>query len=658
MKIIVRKSILFILLVDAALCFSQTGPADTIHHLKEAEVTANRLTNFSSGNKIQEIDSAALSQHSTSTLADLLVDQSQVFIKSYGMGSLASPSMRGSGAGHTAVLWNGFNLTSPMYGQLDFALVPVNFLNSIKLQYGGSGALWGSGAVGGTIHLNNIPEFDKGISAGATVGYGSFDDRQQSAEFSVSNKKFISSTKIFNHDAANDFSFINTAQFGMPEQKLANAELKQYGLLQENYFKIKEGQKLSFRLWYQFNDRNIPASMTVGTSKANQKDEFYRGTLNWQLTKEKISVFVRTAYFGELLIYNDPLISLKSNSHSKSFISEAESKIRISVCQFINIGVNNTYYEGVSKNIDNVNTPYNYIKNPFQNRTSFFSSYRINNKKDTWKGTATVRQELVSTGQEPLTGSAGFEGWLFKEIRLRGSTSKNYRLPDFNDLYWTPGGNPNLLPENGMSEELGLAFIHCTDNFSVEAEVTGFSNKVDNWIMWLPNNYGIPTAKNVLSVWARGSEYDLKLYYTINKVKLNLTANYQFILSTNEKVSAGAEASLNKQLIYAPAEKAIISTGIEYKGFGFSFSYNYVGYRYTSADNYLYLEPYHLYNADLNKTFTFSHLKLKIFLRVNNIMDRSYQAIAYYAMPGRYYHGGLSINFNKLNKNPNKNDEH
>lgn len=653
MKPFFKKLLLFVSLADAAFCFSQTNRIDTVHNLPEAEVVAGRLADFSSGNKIQEIDTNVLAVNNINTLADLLTHQSQVFIKSYGMGGLASSSFRGSGASHTTVLWNGFNLTSPMYGQLDLALVPVNFMNTVKLQYGGSGALWGSGAIGGTIHLNNAAEFDKGFSVAATYSYGNFEDKQQNIEVTVSRKKFISVTKLFNHDAKNDFPFVNVAQFGMPEQKMSNTELKQYGILQENYFKIREDQKLNFRLWYQFNDRNIPASMTVGAGKANQKDEFYRYVLEWQLTKEKFFVFVRSAYFDEFLDYTDPLISLESNSHSRSFITEAESKIRIASGQSINMGVNNTYSEAVSKkHIKEVVTS-DYIKSPFQNRTSFFGSYKINNKKSTWIGTATLRQEFVSNGQSPLAASLGLEGWMFKKLRSRVSASKNYRLPTFNDLYWTPGGNPNLVSEKGISQELGLAFIHRANTFSLEAEATAFSNNVDNWIIWLPDKYGIWSPENVLSVWARGLEYDLKLSCIINKVKLNLGAHYHFVLSTNERIKSGSEASLNKQLIYVPPQKAIINTGVEYKGFRLSFSYNYIGYRYTTSDNAQYLKPYHLGNADISKTFIVSGMSLKAFVQINNIWNESYQVVAYYAMPRRYGQAGITVSFNHPNKKYN-----
>jgi vitamin B12 transporter len=638
-----KKLFLFFFCNSVCLfCQAQKNLTDSTHHISEVQVSANRLQHFSLGSKVENIDTSILKRYSPNTLADLLSSESQVFIRSYGIGSLASPSFRGTSASQTAVLWNGFNLSGPTNGQLDFALVPIAFLDNVKLQFGGSGALWGSGAVGGTVHLSNTSEFDKGLILNTGLNYGSFGDKEQNIGLTISKKRFITSTRIFNHDAKNDFPFINTAQFGKPEQKLLNAELTQHGLLQENYFKINEVQKLSLRFWYQFNDRNIPASMTEGKSQANQKDEFYRSALEWQLDKEKISVFVRTAYFDEYIKYIDPSISLISNNHTKSFIAEAESKIRLSDNHTFNFGINNTHNSAFAKD---------YLNNPVQNKIALFGCYRINNKKQTIRGTTTFRQEFVSNGIKPFTASAGIESWPLKKIRLRGNAAKTYRLPTFNDLYWTPGGNPDLLPESGFSQELGLAIIHFGNKLSLEAEASAFSNKVDNWIIWLPNNLGNYTPQNILSVWSRGIEYDLKNNYNLGKINLSIKAKYQFIFSTNEKISEGGDiSSLHKQLIYSPAQRAQGSLSADYEGFSFSFSCNYVGYSYTIADNSQYLKPHQIGNLYLGKEFGLTNMRIKTFVQINNIWKETYQIIAYRPMPGRYYQVGLSINYNQPNK--------
>ncbi len=423
---------------------------DTVKQLSVVEVSSSRLSTFSSGNKSETIDSALLDQYSTGNLADMLANESQVFVKSYGLGSLASTSFRGSGASHTAVLWNGFNLQSPMLGQLDISLIPTNFLNDVKLQYGAAGALWGSGAVGGTIHLNNTSQFDKGISASGTIAFGSFSDKQQQASFEISKKRFVTSFKVFNHEAKNDFPFINTAQYGKPEQKQSNAELKQKGLLQENYFQLNSNQKINTRFWYQFSDRNIPPSMTQNRNISNQKDESYRATTEWQRTGEKLTLLARFAYFDEGLKFKDSMINEDSKSRTKNAISEVESRFSITKFDLVNIGINNTYSEA--------STP-DYVKNRFENRTALFGSYKIHSAKNNWNAVISARQEFIKNKEIPFTSSLGFEGKLFKFFILKGNVSKHYRLPTFNDLYWAgqgAKGNPNLKPESGWAEELSL----------------------------------------------------------------------------------------------------------------------------------------------------------------------------------------------------------
>jgi vitamin B12 transporter len=622
------------------LCHAQRSLTDSIFQLREIEVQSNRLQHFSSGTKVEAIDSTSLTNHAGQNLAAMLSNESQIFIKSYGNAGLATSSFRGAGSNHTAVLWNGFNISSPMSGLLDFNLVPVSFLNSANIQYGGATALWGSGAVGGTILLNNNGIFNNGTTIKTALNYGSFEDKQQDFEFTSSKKRWISTTKFYNHDARNNFPYINIALFGKPEQNLENAEIKQQGLMQENYFNINAAQKISLRFWYQENNRNLPATMLAVVSQASQMDAAYRTTAEWQLNKNKSALFIRGALFNERLIYTDPQISLVSDFQSKSIIAEAENRIALSANQSFNIGINNTYNQAETKN---------YIQNAIQNRTAFFASYSLQNNSGSWKGTSSMRKEFIKTGPIPLTGSIGFEGAVWKPIRLRGNLSKNYRLPTYNDLFWTPGGNPNLAPETGVNEELALALIKKIGSVHLEAEASGFSNNIENWIAWTPGPTGVWSPHNILSVWSRGLEYDLKSSISLAKAKIILKAKYNYILSTNEKTDPGNTASLQKQLIYFPMEKAQASLGLEYPGWNLLYTANYVGYRYTNSDNTNYLSPYSLGNMNLNKFFKLNHMQVRAHFQINNIWNTSYQSVAYFAMPGRSFQFGITLNYNQPN---------
>lgn len=621
--------------------YAQENVADTIRQLNVVEVSTSRLILFSNANKSETLDSALLDRYTSSNLADILLNESQIFIKSYGLGSLASSSFRGSGANHTSVLWNGFNLQSPMNGIIDLSLIPANFMNNVAIQYGGAGALWGTGAVGGSIHLSNFSENNKGLTVSTTSSFGSFSDKQQQVNAEFSKKRLISSLKVFNHDAKNDFPFINSAQYGKPQQKQTNAELKEYGFLQENYFTINNYQKINTRLWYQSNDRNIPPSMTQNISVSNQKDEFYRATAEWQRVKEKLTLLIRAAYFDEFLSFTDSLINIENKSRTKVFISEGETRFSISKYDLLNIGVNNTYSEAITKD---------YVENAHQNRTAVFASYKLHSKNNDWDAVLSARQEFIENKTIPIAPSIGIKGKILRHFYIKANAAKHYRIPTFNDLYWAQGGNPNLLPENGWSEEASLEHLYNLKKVSWELSATAFNRNIDNWIIWLPNNYGIWSPENILTVWSRGLEYKAKINFRKNKFNFQLSGLYNYILSTNEKASTANDASLDKQLIYVPIQNVQGSMTVVYRGTMINYTQIYTGYRYTLSDNSKYLKPYSVANIQVSQTFLIGTSKIKVFAQFNNLWNETYQVLAYRAMPLFNYQIGLSMLFNQPNK--------
>jgi len=635
-------------LLTTCFCHAFEGLAqqsiDTVLQLRTVDVIAPRVANFSTGTKIQKIDSATLSRYSSGNLSTVLENESPLFIKSYGLGSLAVSSFRGGSASHTATLWNGFNLNSPMYGQLDFALVPTGFITNVNIQFGGTSALWGSGAVGGTIHLNSDATFNKGITVLAGSNFGSFESYGQNLQVEISKQKWISSIKLLNNSANNDFYFYNTQLAGSPKVKQSNAELKQYGLLFENYFKINDGQKINIRFWYQNTDRNIPPTMLQTVNRSNQKDESCRLTSEWQRVGEKVNYYVRAAYFDEYLIYSDFAYDYRSLNRSQTIITETESKIKLNKNNLLNIGVNNTFAKAMASD--------GYLFEPQQNRFAVFSSYRFTSNNNKFLSTLSARQELIKTALVPFTYSLGSEYTFFKWLSAKGNVSKVYRVPTLNDLYWNPGGNANLMPESGYCEEAGVLMkwggADSKINFSVEPTV--FNRNMNNWILWLPGPaYWSP--QNIMEVWSRGMETRSELGFRIYKVKIKINVSTNYVVSTNEKAKTDNDASVNKQLIYVPMYSGHAKISVEYKRFLLSCNQNYTGYRYTSTDNSEYLKPYSLTNVYASYKISFANYYVNLFVQVNNLLNTQYQVLLNRAMPLRNYQAGISIQFNKPNNN-------
>lgn len=634
-KPIVVFIILSILLFKQS--WSQQFAIDSTITLQTFTVNDKREIKYATGGKSEEVDSIGIMVNKTVSLDELLTSQSRIHIKSYGSGSLATSSIRGAGAAHTAVLWNGFNLQSPSHGLVDLSLIPVNFMDKVSLQTGNTGTLWGSGAIGGVIHIKNTSIQNKGLSISSASVVGSFGERQQQLNFSLkSNEKITSTTRLYFRSAKNDFSFNNTTLSDNPIQKQNNSELLQKGLLQENYISLTSNQKLNFRFWYQESDRNIPPVMSQAVSLANQQDNTLRITSEWSKKGKLASYFVRSAWFDETIEYKDEVYQIFSKNNVRSFISEAEANFTLTANQLLNIGVNNTYNKAFSNG---------YQFNPSRNRTALFSSYKLSDKKQKWKMILSARQEVVAKKTVPFIPAAGVEGTLASFLKIKANVSRSYRIPSFNDLYWFPGGNPELLPEKGWSQEMGIVLNKDGEKYSADAEFTLFNRSIKNWIIWLPQeNYWVP--QNIMEVWSRGSEIAAKVKCRIGNWNFKLSILTNYTISTNEKAKNVNDASVGKQLIYVPLYSGTGNFSIFHKKWQFNFNQSYTGYRYTSSDNSEFLNPFYLSGIYIKRVVVINKFKTELFIQVSNLFNNNYQVMAWRPMSGRHYQTGLTIKFN------------
>ena len=615
---------------------AQKSSADSVKLLQGVFVTTDRYNNFALGTKIEPIDSLSLVIFKHQSLADLLGSQSQLFIKSFGPGSLASSSFRGSGAEHTAVLWNGFNIQNPMNGQVDLSLLQADLTDEIKVQYGSNGALSGSGAIGGMIQLSNKPKFGSGIHTSINYQNGSFENNKESVTLSYGTAKFYTNLRLVNQTAVNDFPFTNTFLQGAPAVKQTNASFSQQALMSDNYLVLSSNQQISFSAWYQNAMRQNPPSMSVNEKKSTQNDETIRVSGEWNIHRNNHSLFVRTALFSDRLVYEDSLSGLLSNSISRTSISEVEYRSTLSKNQQLIIGINHTY---IVAEADNYSGTFS------QNRTSFFTSYKLFNSTKTFLTNASIREEVVAGNFLPIMPSVGFEWMLNKQIKVFGNVNRAYRIPTFNDLYWSDAyakGNKNLQAENAWAEELSIKHTHTYSSMKVDLTATVFNRVLTNYIQWLPvNNYYTP--QNVKEVWSRGLEGELKLFLPIGQCSFLYSGRINFVLSTKEQTADVNDATLHKQLMYVPRLNYMNQLSVMYKQFFVSFNQTYTGIRFTENDESNYLMYYLIGNFSIGKEFYFKNIRLSVNAQVKNIWNESYQVTQNMPMPGRNYLFGITI---------------
>ena len=114
-------------------------PLDSLENvnIERIEVRGRRLMR-DIGLQHSRLDTTALHDNISLSMGDILMQNANTFIKSYGRGTMATVSMRGTAPSHTQVTWNGMPLNSPMLGMVDFSLIPSYFVDEAGLYRGAS----------------------------------------------------------------------------------------------------------------------------------------------------------------------------------------------------------------------------------------------------------------------------------------------------------------------------------------------------------------------------------------------------------------------------------------------------------------------------------------------------------------------------------------
>ena len=616
---------IFIFLLS--LQFGYAQPIDTTLEFQPIEIIAPRLQSFQTGTKTTTFNDFQKLTISTQDLATALSFNTPIFIKNYGPGRLATTAIRGASAAQTAVIWNGFNLNSPMLGQTDFSLIPAFFIDQIGLQYGSNSTSWGSGAIGGSVILENKNKFNQGWQAVWDSKTGSFDNFFNGLGLAYSNDRFSTTTKIFHESGQNDFPIQNGQS-----DRLLHSELTKWGVLQKNGFKINDRQQLDLNIWYQTTDRNLPPNLVQRNSEATQADESLRTTLNWKYIANNSIIQVRNGLFYDRLFFQDASSNIDSRSRTWTNRSEVEWTKTISQNHSFNFGANYAYLKAKSTGYDN--------STPIQKRAAIFAMYHWKNNAEKWQGQLSIRQEWVDGAATPFIPALGFSGQLTKQLTLNGTVSKSYRVPTFNDLFWGSQGNQNLLSEDGWNEELGIIYTFLPQ---WQFTTTIYNRTIDNWILWQPEN-GIWRPSNLLKVWSRGVEHTLKGQKQLGEVQLDFSLQYDLTFSTNRKGTSVNDASVNKQLIYVPKHKLNVTLQANWKDWTMTFYYLYTGKVYTLKDNSESLPAYHLNHVFLYKKWTINKREGTVFVKANNILGVNYQVIAQFPMTQRSFEFGWKLN--------------
>ncbi|MBR5146058.1 MAG: TonB-dependent receptor, partial [Bacteroidales bacterium] len=603
------KRLLIILSIFFALSVTALAQNDTIY-LQSVEVMSSYVSNKVSKETMErKIDTAIIKRLKTVSLSQLLIQHSPVFIKTYGPGSTASASFRGTTASHTLVLWNGMQLNSPTLGEVDFSTIPVFFTDEVSLQWGSKTSA-NSGGLGGVVNIGNTQKFNEGLMLDVRQTYGSFNTWGSYVTLGYSGKNIMARVKAYRNSSDNDFTYNNIATIPHQEMKQKNADFVDYGFMPELQVRFKNSL-LILVSWNQFSQRNYPQIMpnVFNNTQEYADNDFSRNLLSYKYYWNSGRVEVKSAYFHEQQNYflesytsNGKPVT-QNNSLNKSDVFRQIVDLQQDLYKSWRLYAKVQYdYEKVESS----NYSQNSSSSPKRNLLSFYAAVdgKICNDLDL---RLTLRNDIIGRDVTPVASkNVAPENTVSEKMKSEGffptatlvyrlpfveglnfnlGYSHNYRNPSLNDLYWNPGGNENLKSEKGKTFDFDVNYFYEKDNFDFDVKAGLYYSKVQDWIQWVPTNYRYWMPKNVSEVLARGFELHLNANYKYALWNFNISGNYVYSHTTDESEYAQQYGSDGKQLIYIPLHHANAFAEVKWKTWNLNYTFEFTGERNTSMND-------------------------------------------------------------------------
>uniref|UniRef100_UPI00404988FC TonB-dependent receptor n=1 Tax=Flavobacterium sp. TaxID=239 RepID=UPI00404988FC len=606
-----NKNLVWLCLVFC--CLQLAAQNDSIFHLEEVIVADTQLKNVTKTQSLITLKQEDLEKH-LGSFTQLLNTNSGLYFKENGAGMVSSVSFRGTSAQQTSVVWNGIPINSQLNGQTDFNTFSSNDFSSVNIKSGGGSVLYGSGAIGGSIHLTNEVAFNKKSRFYNRTHYGSFNAQSGHLKWQMGSKKWAYNLGINRQQSDNDYPYLET------ELKNENGRFYNQSVNATISHQINDRNVLTF--YNHFYDSQRDFSGTLSMRSQNQYIDWNtRSMLEWVNQKDQFEFKLKYAYLTEKYFFYENKYTPQYNfGQAKTNFIRQESIWKFS---------EKTKWTAQFEFHKNTGKGSNFEEN--SRKTSSVSLLWEQKFNNHWFAEGSVRWEQNDLYETPFLYAFAGRWQKNKTWAMKSSLSKNFRIPSFNDLYWQGSGNTDLKPETALQFEIGPEFK--TKNWTISAQY--FSIHLENLLRWVPNSSGNWSPENTSKVRNQGLEFLSSFQKKWGNHQFECIANYTF--------TEALDLKKNSQLIYVPYHKANATIKHQYRKLGVFLQTMYQGNVFTSSDNAYELPAYLLTNSGVDYLFETQKINYKLGFQIHNIFNKNYQNVIARPMPGRNFQISLTL---------------
>ena len=641
------------------------------HSLRIPEVTVTAQRPIKEiGVQQTRFDSIALKENIALSMADVLTFNSSIFVKNYGRATLSTVAFRGTSPSHTQVTWNGMRINNPMLGMTDFSMIPSYFIDDASLLHGTSSVNETGGGLGGAVKLATRPADAEGFGLQYVQGIGSFRTFDEFLRLTWGDEHWQVSTRAVLSTSPNDYEYVNrdkkiniydderniVGQY-YPTERNRSGAFRDFHLLQEVYYNTGRGDRVGLNAWYIDSNRELAMLTTDYGDETDfdnrQRERTLRSVVSWDHLRRNWKAGVKGGYIHTWMAYDYErdlgngvrAVMTRSRSTINTLYGQAEGEYSIGRQWLFTAeaAVHQHFVTSQDKNIilqQGDRAIVGYDKGRIELSGALSAKWRPSER---FGIAAVLREEMYGTDWTPVIPALFIDGVISERgnIVAKASVSRNFRFPTLNDLYFLPGGNPDLRKESGWTYDAGITFaVGREGRYSLTGGATWFDSHVDDWIIWLPTAKGFFSPRNLKNVHAYGLELRADLSAALSRdwqIEAEGTLSWTPSINEGEPMSS-ADRSVGKQLPYVPELSSSLTGRLTWRTWSLLYKWCYYSERYTMSSNDLsltgHLPPYYMSNVTLGKNLAFSWADLSLKLTVNNLFDEEYLSVLSRPMPG------------------------
>ena len=576
-----------------------------------------------------------------------------------GTGSQQTISIRGSQSNQVVVVLDGVQLNDELTGQVDLAQVPLHNVKRIEIHKGSASAEYGSGAIGGVIHIFTGRQSEDRLTVRSTLGPYQYFRTEPSLS---GHWRGLNFTASYQHmQTQNDYPFSYKKPDGkvMHEQRI-NSDCRSDNL----FFQLKYGLDAhQFSLKWQNYQANRGLPGKVHSLTAHARSELSRHLFNasycYNSTAWRLCAHLDAGYHqtdDKNLWPKDAELRFRLNPQYRVVNKLQKTSGRFQA-QF-NAAEWWTIHSGLeSKLIDyrdeNRLVPGNktigtaedfsrafYLKQKFRLHHSWFS-IRMTPALRYDLATLASEQNIRHEQQWSPSLAAFLSAGSIDQFVLKSSIGRGFRIPTFADLFYQDfrvQGKPDLLPEKSVNSEIGIGWQH-RNHWKWKVNATYFHNNVDDMIVWRLGSFEVFRPFNT-DVTLLGQEWDVSVKTPQQRISLQTSYTHLQTFNKNPNITLH-----NNQLPYRPEHAWKTSLLFNLGSWHAEVKYRNISSRFINQANTKKMPAYDVLDCRLHYKFNYRKLKGKLSIAILNALNEKYQIIRNMPLPPREWRIGMNFSY-------------